>query len=364
MNGGGLSVALLASNRHPISQPFAGGLEAHVWHLARALHSRGHQVTLFAAEGSDRSVNDATLRVQTYRPSSVAADDPSMTSRHFLEDHHAYLGLMTDLATDSGFDIVHNHSLHYLPIAMAQTLPVPMLTTLHTPPTPWLESALVLDAGRATDLVAVSQHTARSWHHVTAGVTVIPNGIDLRRWPAADGGRDLVWFGRLTPEKGAHLAIRAARAAGRRLHLAGPISDARYFHDSVEPLLGPDIDYHGHLDQTALARLVGSCVAALVTPMWDEPYGLVVAEALACGTPVAAFDRGGIPEVLDSTCGRLAEPGNPDALAEAATAAAKLSRHAARARAEQRCGQDAMIEAYLHRYRHLTAPPGARTVVA
>ncbi|WP_378740118.1 glycosyltransferase [Nocardia brasiliensis] len=353
--GSGLSIALLASNRHPIKQPFAGGLEAHVWHLARALQSRGHRVTLFAADGSDHAAADATLRVRTFSPSATASTDSSMPERQFLADHHAYLTVMTDLSATgpTSFDIIHNHSLHYLPLAMAPALPVPMLTTLHTPPTPWLESALDISKGIGSAFVAVSRFTARSWRHVVRGVDVVPNGIDLRAWPVGPGGRDLVWFGRLTPEKGAHLAIAAAHRARRRLHLAGPISDVRYFHDTIEPQLGPEVEYHGHLDQTALARLVGSCAAALVTPLWDEPYGLVVAEALACGTPVAAFDRGGIPEILDSECGRLVAPGDVEALALGAAQAATLSRAHARGRATEVCGHHAMVDAYLDRYRRL-----------
>ncbi|WP_107656997.1 glycosyltransferase [Nocardia suismassiliense] len=352
-----LSIALLASNRHPIRQPFAGGLEAHVWHLARALQSRGHRVTLFAADGSDSDAADAILRVRAFSPSTTASTDSSMPPRQFLADHHAYLTVMTDLSATAptSFDVVHNHSLHYLPVAMAPVLGVPMLTTLHTPPTPWLESALDVSKGIGSAFVAVSRYTAQSWDHVVRGVDVVPNGINLSAWPAGPGGADLVWFGRLTPEKGAHLAIEAARRTGRRLHLAGPVSDAQYFRESIEPRLGRETVYHGHLDQAALARLVGSCAAALVTPLWDEPYGLVVAEALACGTPVAAFARGGIPEIVDSDCGRLVTPGDVDALADGAAQAVTLSRTHARGRAETSCGLDAMVEAYLERYHQLIA---------
>ncbi|WP_433662556.1 glycosyltransferase [Nocardia sp. CA-128927] len=355
----GLSIALLASNRHPIKQPFAGGLEAHVWHLARALQARGHRVTLFAADGSDRAAAESALRVREFSPSSAAAADSSMQPRQFLADHHAYLTVMTDLSAigPTAFDIIHNHSLHYLPVAMAPVLGVPMLTTLHTPPTPWLESALDVSKGLGSTFVAVSRHTAQAWRHVVRSVGVVPNGIDLAAWPMGPGGADLVWFGRLTPEKGAHLAVAAARRVGRRLHLAGPISDARYFRQSIEPGLDENTRYHGHLDQAALARLVGSCAVALVTPLWDEPYGLVVAEALACGTPVVAFERGGIPEIVDPDCGRLVAPGDIDAMAAGAEQAAALARTDVRARTVASCGITAMVDAYLHHYHRLIATP-------
>ena len=156
-----LRVALIASNRFPLCQPFAGGLEAHVWHLARALVERGHEVSLFAGSGSDLSLDCAALTVRELTLSAAAQADPSASPAAFMADHHAYLNLMVQLADPrSGFDIVHNHSLHHLPVAMAPMLGTPMLTTLHTPPTPWLESALDVTGSAGTRFAAVSRHTA------------------------------------------------------------------------------------------------------------------------------------------------------------------------------------------------------------
>ena len=115
-----LHVALIASNRFPLCQPFAGGLEAHVWHLAGALVDRGHEVSLFAGSGSDLSLDCAELTVRELTLSAAAQADPSASPAAFMADHHAYLNLMVQLADSrSGFDIVHNHSLHHLPVAMA-----------------------------------------------------------------------------------------------------------------------------------------------------------------------------------------------------------------------------------------------------
>jgi len=351
-----LRIALIASNRYPIRQPFAGGLEAHVWHLAHALGEAGHDVTLFAAPGSDPDLPASFLEVPSFEVSDLAQRDVSMPSAGFLGDHHAYLSLMLDLAGPSAdrFDVVHNHSLHYLPVAMARMLRTPLLCTLHTPPTPWLESAMTTPGGCPSTFVAVSRHTAQAWEHATPGpVSVVPNGVDLEAWPVGPGGDDLIWFGRLVPEKGTHLAIRAARRAGRRLRIAGPISDRVYFTEHVEPFLGPDVTYLGHLPQADLAAAVGRSAASLVTPQWDEPYGLVVAESLACGTPVVAFARGGIPEVVDDTSGCLVAPDDVDALAAAVPHATALSRADARARAEHRCSERTMVDAYVRLYRQL-----------
>ena len=349
-----LRIAIVASSRYPIAQPFAGGLEAHVWHLTRALTLAGHEVTLFAGAGSDLPVDSDRLRGELFEPSAAARSDVSMPQLEALQDHHAYLSLMLSFTNNPGdYDVIHNHSLHYLPVAMGPAVETPMVTTLHTPPTPWLESALTLAPG--TRCVAVSRHTAQSWSHVLGDIPVVHNGVQLDRWPAGPGGDDLVWFGRFVPEKGAHLAIEAAQRAGRRLRLAGPISDTRYFEQQIAPSLGGLVHYEGHLHQHDLARLVGSCGATLVTPVWDEPYGLVVAESLACGTPVACFARGGIPEIVGEHAGVLVPPGDIDALALAVDDALTLDRGLVRRRAEDHCSDIAMIDRYLDLYADLVA---------
>jgi glycosyltransferase involved in cell wall biosynthesis len=350
-----LRIALIASSRFPISQPFAGGLEAHVWHLSRALAGRGHQVSVFAAPGSDRDLDSHTLAVRHLQMSASARADASMTAESFMADHHAYLTLMLQLAASgrADFDIIHNHSLHYLPVAMASSLSVPMLTTVHTPPTPWLESAIDACGGVGTQFAAVSAHTAGLWRNTIRHIAVVPNGIDRDRWPLGAGGGPLLWFGRITAEKAPHLAIAAARRAGWPLTLVGPISDSQFFEQQVKPELDDDIRYAGHLNQSQLAGMVGQASAALVTPMWDEPYGLVVAEAMCCGTPVVAFARGGIPELVVPQAGRLVAPGDVREMADAIPDAVRLPRPDVRGHALRHCSSEAMVCTYLDLYREM-----------
>jgi glycosyltransferase involved in cell wall biosynthesis len=238
---------------------------------------------------------------------------------------------------------------------MAGTLSAPTVTTLHTPPFCWLESGVRLSRN-SSHLVAVSQATADLWQGVTAVDSVIPNGIDLDLFPfspqvAAD--RYLVWYGRIVPEKGLHLAIDAARALGLPLKIAGPRSDLAYFQEWIAPRLGGGVTYIGHLAHRDLAKLIGGASVALCTPCWDEPYGLVVAEALSCGTPVTAFRRGGIPAIVDEACGALAEPDDVASLANAIRAALTIERGACRQRAEERCNAHRMVDSYEQLYRRL-----------
>lgn len=357
-----LRVALIASNRFPIRQPFAGGLEAHIFQQARGLAGCGCRVSLFAAPGSDPALCCRTLDVRPLGLSEAARRDVSMPPTAFMADHHAYLSLMLWLAGPGSaeFDVIHNHSLHYLPVAMAAALSTPMLTTVHTPPTPWLESAIDASASRHVRFAAVSRHTAMTWRDIAGRVTVVPNGIDTRQWPLGPGGPNLVWFGRITPEKAPHQAIAAAQRSGHALVLAGPISDQQYFDKYVAPHLHGATRYVGHLDHDRLARVVGGAAAALVTPAWDEPYGLVVAEAMACGTPVVAFARGGIPELVSDESGRLVNADDVDAMADAIPDAVRLSREAVRDHAVRHCSSAAMIAAYRDIYRQMISDSTGR----
>src|SRR5690606_31423528 len=161
---------------------------------------RGVRVTVFAAPGTDPALGAHELPVRTAELSDAARSDVSMQPDEWLEQHHAYLRLMMELSRRDDVDVVHNNSLHHLPVAMAELLPVPVVTTLHTPPTPWLEPAVRLAEQGRNRFVAVSAHTARQWRHVVDAQVVL-NGVDTDLWPLGPGGEDLMWFGRIVPEK-------------------------------------------------------------------------------------------------------------------------------------------------------------------
>ncbi|MGZ5398527.1 MAG: glycosyltransferase [Nocardioides sp.] len=330
-------------------------MQALTWHLVRGLRARGVAVSVFAAPGSDPHLGSTPLYAVPLELSCAARTDVSMQPQEWLAQHHAYLRLMLDLSRRNDVDVVHNNSLHHLPVAMAEIASAPMITTLHSPPTPWLESAVQLATEGANSYVAVSAHTAAQWAHV-ADVGVVANGVDTGQWRQGPGGDALVWSGRIVPEKGPHLAIDIARAAKRHLRLAGPVGDPDYWRREMLPRLRgrDDVDYLGHLHQSQLAEVVAHSAACLVTPLWEEPYGLVAAEALACGTPVVGFSRGGLPEIVDEASARLVAG---DDVAEAAAVveeAVRLPRRGVRQRAEQHCSVEVMVDRYLELYGALT----------
>lgn len=345
-----LRICLIASSRFPISEPFAGGLEAHTHALAGQLRARGHAVSVFAAPGSDPALGVVELPVESFEPPPGERHDTGVTPDAWLNEHHAYLGLMLELARTGAerFDVIHNNSLHHLPIAMSGSVDVPMFTTLHTPPVPWLKSAVAYAAPGST-FVAVSDFTARAWA-ADVSCRIIHNGIDVDAWTPGPGGGPAVWSGRLVPEKAPHLAIDAARRIGMPLRLAGPSLDRAYFDREIAPRLGGGIEYVGHLRHHQLRAALGSATVAVVTPAWDEPYGLVAAEALACGTPVAAFARGALPEFIDESVGALARPNSVDDLARAMLAASTRDRTHVRRVAQERCSITRMVDQYERLY--------------
>ncbi|WP_353951692.1 glycosyltransferase [Knoellia sp. S7-12] len=351
-----MRIAMFATSRHPIIEPYAGGQEAHTALLARGLRRLGHHVRLHACAGTDPSLADELVPYpQLPRLSEVAALDHQLPEPEFLRDHAAMTSAVVDLLARPDIDVVHNQSLHFLPLAFSKVLPAPLVTTLHTPPFPWMELGVAL-ASPDTAYACVSRANARDWTTLPTPPRVILNGVEDDGAGPGVGGDDLVWMGRFTPEKGADLAIRAARRAGRPLRLAGPISDRVWFEDVIAPELGGDVEHVGHLSHVDLAALVRTSAAALVTPRWDEPFGLVAAEAAMWGTPVVALARGGLEEVVTPAIGALVNCRGDEehlvaGLFEGLSTVSDLQRADVRRAARRDFGVERMVAKYVELYR-------------
>lgn len=355
-----MKIALLAHARHPIAEPFRGGLEAHTAATADALVGRGHQVTLFAKAGSASrgevvEIADAGLTFgQGYVDGVDLAD---------LRLDEAY-GQALDVVALGGYDAVLDNTLSRVPYLRPPALP--MLTVLHTPATLERTNQVVgapgWRPGPQHRFVAVSATTQRDWQRRVPGVGRVLNGIDLQRWHP--GGRiaappHAVWSGRITPEKGPHVAIDAARLAGWPLKISGPVSNPTYFAEEIEPRLGDGVDYVGHLRQAELRTFLASGSVLLFSPRWEEPFGLAAVEAMACGTPVAALPAGAASEVVDARSGVLARDGSARSLAAALVRAARLDRGRVRTSA-LRFDQARMVAAYERLLTATAAEPARR----
>jgi len=344
-----MKIAVIGHLKFPIAKPFAGGLESFTYMFVEALVARGHQVTLFAAADSDF---DLPL-VPICKSSTIAASKNRLgkIEDEWIEcvEDEAYENLMARLSTDR-YDVIHNHSLSPIPLQCAGLLSTKLLTTLHTPLLPRMADVLRRRGQQnCGEFINISRSNARRWKSVLPNQTIIHNGVDCQFWNACHRRRKqkrAIWFGRIVADKGTHLAVQAAHRAGLPIDVVGPIADADYFRTEVAPRLSAQDNYLGHRTHEELCDLIGRSSVALVTPCWDEPFGLVVAEALACGTPVAAFARGALPELLTPEVGRLAVDCDVDALADAARHCLALSGRHCRELAEQRYSLDHMIDRY------------------
>ncbi len=354
-----MKIAVLAHLKYPIGQPYGGGLEMHTHLLTVALKQRGHDVVLFASRGSD----PALAPVMLCEPTGDALADPEREDEINRAERDAYRMMMDQVAA-GGFDLVHNNSLHDLPLRESARLEVPFVTVLHTPPFESLVGG-VEAADPAMAILAVSPTLAQEWADLVPDAQVIGNGVDLTTFRYVADPHDppyAFWSGRIVPEKGLHLAIDAARAAGLPLVFAGPKLNPGYWRAEIAPRLGPDLTHLGHLSHRDLAEHLGGARVAIVSPRWEEPFGLVVAEALACGTPVAAFRRGAMPDILDASCGRLAAADDAEDLARAIHGAVDLSRRACRDRAEALFDAEAMTARYLEVYDAVLARAARRSL--
>jgi glycosyltransferase involved in cell wall biosynthesis len=343
-----MKIGILTHIKHPIIEPFAGGLEAFTYDITLRLQRRGHDVRLFATQGAAAELPIETMVVSGMYCGDTGRHDYDTLSSSYIAEHHAYMDCMQRI--DSyGFDVILNNSLHYVPITMAGVIVTPMLSVLHTPPFFELINAIVAQRKqRLGHYCTVSHANAAAWSSFVPDCSVIPNGIDLTVWrPDAHlKGRHALWFGRLVAEKGAHLAMDAAKRAGINIRVAGKITDPDYFENEIRPRLSKDALYIGHLNREVLVSELGQATVCLVTPLWQEPFGLVVAEALACGTPVAAFSKGAMSELLSPATGVVVADGDVDALAVALRSAVQLTRQACRARAERLWDIDMMVDRY------------------
>jgi glycosyltransferase involved in cell wall biosynthesis len=308
--------------------------------LTEGLVAAGHDVTLFATADSITSA-----RLCATSPSGWSEDDavdPKVAECTHIAD-------VFERAAD--FDIIHN-GFDFLPLTYSGLVDIPLVTTIHGFSSPKIVPVYErYDA--TTTYVAISDADRHQRLHYAA---TIHHGIDVDAFAVhPNPGDDLLFFGRIHPDKGTAHAIEVARSSGRRLVIAGIIQDERYFRDQVEPHVdGDQVRYIGPVDGTARAEVLGSAHALLHLIDFDEPFGYSVVEALACGTPVIAYDRGSMAElIVDGTDGFLVAGCESAVLA--VDRVEGLYRSAIRASAVSRFSRARMVEQYVAVYDEVLA---------
>ena len=306
--------------------------------LTEALVARGMDVTLFATLDSI-----ATARLDGVAPASYN-DDPSIDAKVWEFRHLAHL-----FEQAGRFDIIHNQA-DFPAHAFAHLVDTPIVTTIHGFSSERI-LPMYLPYQDRVHFVAISDADR---HPALRYAATIHHGIPFDAFPFDPAGsEDLLFFGRIHPDKGPVEAIRAARAAGRTLHMYGIVQDAAYHAREVAPHIdGERVRYHGVVGGGDRLVALGRARALLHLINFDEPFGLSVIEAMACGTPVIALRRGSMAELIeDGVTGLLID--HPDEAVEAIDAVDTLDRARVRRVAETRFSIDRMADAYINLYRHI-----------
>ena len=349
-----MKIAQITPLYEAVPPKFYGGTERVVAHLCDALVELGHEVTLFASADARTNAQLVTVRDQAIRldPAELKSD---------LAAHLVMLHEVRERCAE--FDVLHFH-VDMLHFPMFEQCAHRTVTTLHGR----LDLKDLWPAYQRWPrfgLVSISNDQRQPLSEAN-WIATVPHGVPAKRYTfqrRAAGGY-LAFLGRISPEKRPDLAIKMARAAGIPLKIAAKVdaADRTYFESTIEPLLrGPGVEFLGEIGDADKSAFLGDAVALVFPIHWPEPFGLVMIEAMACGTPVIAWDCGSVQEVVEHGVSGYIVHSFDEALA-ALQRISDLDRGEVRATFERRFTSTAMARAYLDVYEQLAESRPLRCV--
>ena len=360
-----MKIAIMSPLVTAIREPQLGGSQAFVSDLARGLVGRGHDVHVYASSGSeipgveviDTGIDPGSLAGTLYRAPGTSGGESAEPGSAAAAAESAFTTAYTAMRA-SRYDVIHNHAFDAPAVRLATALQTPVVHTLHLPPDKAVSAALrdVTRRTRPPAVATVSVFQARAWRRVVPVDAILPPYPPTRviRW-SETAGEGALFAGRLSPEKGTAEAIDIARAAGVPIHVYGDVYDADYSREQIDPRRNwAGVTVHQGVPRASLWEVMARAAVVLCPARWDEPFGLAAAEAQACGTPVVAFNRGGLGEVIaDGVSGFLVPPDDVRAAAEAVSKVAGISRAACRDHAEGQLDLELSLDAHERLYRRV-----------
>jgi UDP-glucose:tetrahydrobiopterin glucosyltransferase len=355
-----MRIAIMAPLVTPIREPQQGGSQAVVADLARGLTRLGHQVDVYAAAGSaiaGVSVIDTGIDSKALTSLLWRADRPSGPPTPAGD---AAFRIAFEAAKQRVYDVVHNHAFDPPAVRFAAMLESPVIHTLHLPPDLAMAAALMesLESPNPPTIATVSTASAAAWRRLVQVNAVLRNGVPVDQIGfSADAGDTLLFVGRYSPEKGAADAIAIARQAGLPISLYGEPYDAEYARVEVEPHRGePGVNIQGAVNRAEIWKVMARSRALLCPARWDEPFGMAAAEAQAAGTPVIAYDRGALGEVVrDKQTGFLVRTNDVAGAARCVNHLAIIKRADCRQHAEANLSLEATLSAHERLYQQVAA---------
>jgi len=348
-----MKIAQISPLMESVPPTFYGGTERIVSYLTEELVRQGHEVTLFASGGSKTA---AELVASAPKPLRLAqVRDPS--PYNVLQLEHVRQRI-------DDFDILHFHTDHtHLP--MVRSLAAPAVTTMHGR-LDFPELSPLFREFDETPLVSISAHQRRPL--AANFVATVPHGLprDLYSLSREATGGYLAFLGRICPDKGPTTAIEIARQVGLKLKIAAKVDrvDEEYFRKVVQPLLHePHVEFIGEIGEDEKGAFLGGAKALLFPIEWPEPFGLVMIEAMACGTPVVAYRWGSVPEIVEHGVSGFIVDGLDEAVA-AVAAVDGLDRACVRRCFEARFTAEVMARNYLKLYERLVRMKGIQSTGA
>ena len=333
-----MRIAVLSSVAWQTPPQHYGPWEQVAYNIADGISKKGFDVTLFATKNSSSRLNyDGVINVGYEEDRNVDAKVVECLHISHLMEHA------------SSFDIIHNN-FDFLPLTYSKLITTPMLTTIHG-----FSSEKIIPVYKKYNNNSYYVSISNSDRHPALNyIATIYHGIKKEQFDFVASPKDyLLFFGRIHPDKGTYDAIQMAKASNKQLLIAGIIQDQNYYNEKVKPFIDDDkVKFVGHADAEKRNELLGNASALLHPVYFNEPFGLSVAEAMFCGTPVIAYDRGSMPELINNNISGFLVTNINEAV-DAVNNIAAINRKACYNYATEKFSHEKMIDAYIDVYKQI-----------